>query len=266
MDSPLDVTGDSIELASAARFADRVSNYTRYRPGYPDQALSFIQRETGLVGENVVADLGSGTGIWSRLLLEAGYRVVGVEPSPEMRGVAESTLASFDAFQSVDGRSDQTGLAPDSVDLITAAQAFHWFDISASRRECQRILKDQGFVALLWNERLTDASPFLMDYEALLQAYATDYNQVNHAKLPASVFPGFYGHDKFRVASFPNIQHFDYEGLEGRLLSCSYVPNEEQPGYRPMLDALKKVFEQRAVEGRVAFEYQTRVYCGQLKP
>ena len=265
MDGASAKQSDGEALASAARFAERVANYIRYRPSYPAETISFLLESIGIAAGGVVADLGSGTGIWSRLLLEAALEVRGVEPNAEMRQAAESALGSCDRFQSLSGRSDQTGLEPGSVDLITAAQAFHWFDVPATRKECMRILKPDGFVSLLWNERQIDSSEFMIDYEALLQTYATDYNDVNHTNLAEPVFREFYGHDTYCVARFPNVQHFDYEGVEGRLLSCSYVPNEGQKGYEPMLKALHKIFVERAVEGQIAFEYQTVVYCGRLE-
>lgn len=123
------------------RFSDRVENYVRYRPGYPRALLECLAREHGLDPAHAVADIGSGTGILSELLLRNGNAVFGVEPNAEMRAAAERLLRGQAKFHSVDGRAEATTLPTASVDWITAAQAFHWFDVSAARREFRRILR-----------------------------------------------------------------------------------------------------------------------------
>ena len=150
------------------RFSDRVDNYVRYRPSYPTAVLETLRSECDLSVATVVADIGSGTGILTRLFLENGNRVYGVEPNAEMRGAAEKLLRDFPGFESVAGTAEETGLAANSIDLVVAAQAFHWFDPDRAGMEFQRILRPGGWVALVWNERLVGASPFLREYEELL--------------------------------------------------------------------------------------------------
>src|SRR5437879_9326158 len=165
---------------ATSRFSDRVENYVRYRPGYPPQALETLKAECGLSADYVIADIASGTGIWTRLLLENGNRVFGVEPNAEMRTAGERLLAGFSRFTSIKGTAESTTLPDRSVDLVTAAQAAHWFDRPRARREFLRILKPGGWLVLLWNERRTDSRPFLRDYEQLLLTYGTDYQEVRH--------------------------------------------------------------------------------------
>jgi len=153
---------------ATSRFSDRVANYVLYRPGYPPQALQALQTECGLAPNHVIADIASGTGIWTRLLLENGNAVFGIEPNAEMREAGERLLQAFPNFTSLAGTAEATTLASQSVDFVTAAQAAHWFDRARSRREFVRILKPGGWLALLWNERVTDTTPFLRDYEQLL--------------------------------------------------------------------------------------------------
>src|SRR5712691_7831802 len=135
------------------RFSNRVADYVRYRPGYPPAVLDLLRTDCGLRPDHVVADIGSGTGILSKLFLENGNRVFGVEPNAEMRQAGEEYLASYDGFSSIEGSAESTTLADSSVDFITAAQAFHWFDPQAARREFARILKPGGWVVILWNDR-----------------------------------------------------------------------------------------------------------------
>jgi ubiquinone/menaquinone biosynthesis C-methylase UbiE len=146
-----------------SRFSGRVENYIRYRPGYPPEVLNALKTECGLKSRHVIADIASGTGIWTRRLLENGNPVFGVEPNAEMREAGERLLAEFPKFTSIAGPAEATTLADQSVDFVTAAQAAHWFDRARSRQEFARILKPGGWLVLLWNERLTDSTPFLRD-------------------------------------------------------------------------------------------------------
>lgn len=247
---------------ATSRFSDRVDNYVRYRPGYPPEALRTLERECGLKPDHIVADLASGTGIWTRMLLQNGNRVFAVEPNPEMRQAGERLLAEFPRFTSVVGTAEATTLPEASVDFVTAAQAAHWFDPPKARREFARILKPGGWLVLLWNERLTDSTPFLRDYEQLLLSFGTDYQEVRHEH---TMVNQFFDPAPFQERIFANRQEFDYAGVEGRLLSSSYAPGPENANYLPMLQELRRIFDAHAVAGRAIFEYKTRVYFGQLK-
>ncbi|HEY3974575.1 MAG TPA: class I SAM-dependent methyltransferase [Candidatus Sulfotelmatobacter sp.] len=248
---------------ATSRFSDRVEHYVRYRPGYPAEVLQVLKTECGLQSGHVIADIASGTGIWTRVLLEHGNHVFGVEPNAEMRQAGERLLASFPKFTSVSGTAEATTLPNHSVDFVTAAQAAHWFDRARARAEFVRILKPGGWLVLLWNERLTDSTPFLRDYEQLLLTYGTDYEEVRHERTTDSVNE-FFDPAPFHERVFPMQQEFDYAGVEGRLLSSSYAPGPEDPKHTPMLQELRRIFEMRAVDGRIAFEYKTRVYYGRV--
>jgi SAM-dependent methyltransferase len=249
---------------ATSRFSGRVENYIRYRPGYPPGVLKALQTECGLTSGHVIADIASGTGIWTRLMLENGNPVFGVEPNPEMREAGERLLAEFPKFTSIAGTAEATTLADQSVDFVTAAQAAHWFDRARSRREFARILKPAGWLVLLWNERLTDSTPFLRDYENLLLSFGTDYQDVRHERTTEAVNE-FFDPAPFQARAFPKQQEFDYAGLEGRLLSSSYVPGPESPKHAPMLRELRRVFDAHAVAEQVICEYKTRLYFGRLR-
>jgi len=245
------------------RFSDRVENYVRYRPGYPPEVLDSLKLECGLTPEHVIADVASGTGIWTQTLLENGNPVFGVEPNPEMRQAGQRLLAAFQRFTSVVGTAEATSLADRSVDFVTVAQAAHWFDRGRARQEFVRILRSDGWLVLLWNERLTDSTPFLQEYEQLLLTYGTDYKEVRHERTTDAVNE-FYDPAPYRERVFPMRQEFDYAGLEGRLLSSSYAPGPGHPNHEPMLTELRRIHELHAAGGRVAFEYKTLVYFGRL--
>jgi SAM-dependent methyltransferase len=245
------------------RFSSRVDNYVRYRPGYPAAILDLLKNECGLTPDSVIADIASGTGIFTRMLLENGNRVFGVEPNDEMRRAGESFLRSFANLTGVAGTAEATTLPGHSVDLITAAQAAHWFDRVKARREFIRILKAGGWAVLLWNERRTSSTPFLREYEHLLLTYGTDYHEVRHERTTAEI-ANFFAPSAFRSSAFEMRQDVDYSALQGRLLSSSYTPMPDHANYEPMLRELRRVFEAYQVNQRVSLEYNTRVYYGQL--
>jgi SAM-dependent methyltransferase len=249
---------------ATSRFSDRVENYVRYRPGYPAEVMQTLKNECALAPSHVIADIASGTGIWTRMLLKNGNPVFGVEPNAEMRAAGERLLAEFPKFTSVSGTAESTTLANQSVDFVTAAQAAHWFDRAPARREFIRILKPGGWVVLLWNERVTDSTEFLRKYEHLLLTFGTDYEEVRHERTTESVNE-FFDPTPFQERVFAMRQEFDYVGVEGRLLSSSYAPGPDHPQYAAMLSELQSIFAACAVEGRVAVDYKTRVYFGRLR-
>lgn len=249
---------------STQRFSDRVENYVRYRPRYPMIVLDVLRREIGLEPNWTVADLGSGTGISCELFLAEGYAVYGVEPNEAMRSAAERLLAGFPMFHSVEGTAEATTLDAASFDLVIAAQAFHWFDIPRVRAECQRILRSSGWVVLLWNTRQIDTTPFLREYEALLQRHGTDYTKVQHNNIDAAQMDAFYGAGQWRRFTVENAQQLDLDGVGGRVLSSSYVPNLGEPGCEEMLADLEQLFAKHAEQGRVSLDYVTEIYFGRI--
>jgi SAM-dependent methyltransferase len=245
------------------RFSSRVDNYVRYRPGYPREVLDLLKKECGLTADSVIADIASGTGIFTQVLLENGNRVFGVEPNAEMRRAGEEFLRSYSRFSSIAGTAEATTLPGHSVDLVTAAQAAHWFDRENARREFVRILKSGGWCVLLWNERRTDSTPFLREYEKLLLKYGTDYQEVRHERTTAEI-TDFFSPTPFRSSALEMSQDVDYAGLEGRLLSSSYTPTPDHANYQAMLRELRRIFDAHQINDRVSLDYNTLVYYGQL--
>lgn len=248
----------SVSSDATTRFSDRVADYVRYRPSYPDALFDVLREETGLAGAADVADVGAGTGIASALFLARGHAVYAVEPNEAMRAAAEAALGGHPNFRSLAGTAEATGLADGCVDLVVAAQAFHWFDPAPTAREFARILRPGGHVALIWNTRRTD-SAFLQAYEALLLAYATDYGAVDHRRIEARALRDSFGRAPVR-RTLPNEQRFDRDALRGRLLSSSYAPAPGHPRHTPMLDALDAIFDAHADAGEVVVAYDTELY------
>lgn len=249
---------------SKTRFSNRVADYVRYRPSYPDKLIQTLRAEAGLTPQSTVADVGSGTGISATLFLQLGCTVYGVEPNAEMRGAAETLLAGQTKFHSINATAEATSLGDASVDLIAAGQAFHWFDRERTRAEFARILKPNAYVALFWNSRRTDSTAFLEGYESLLNEFATDYQQINHTNIDRNIIAAFFAPQSFEYRSFPSFQDFDYDGLRGRLLSSSYAPAAGQPRHDEMLVALETLYRDHKVNDQVRFEYDTEVYFGRL--
>lgn len=247
------------------RFSSRVANYIAYRPGYPRTLVDLLAEHHGLTATKIVADIGSGTGLLTRLFLDAGCAVFGVEPNREMRAAGERLLSDFTRFSSVAGTAEATTLPEASVDLIVAGQAFHWFDREPARAEFSRILRPGGNVALIWNVRLRDATPFMAEYERLLAEFSTDYDVSHDMQFDGALVMSFFAPAACRVYTVRHRQIFDAAGLRGRLLSSSYVPDAGHPRHDAMLAALDGLFARYQSGGQVAFEYDATMYVGRLE-
>lgn len=249
---------------ATTRFSSRVDDYVKYRPGYPIEVLDLLADRCGMTKDSAVADIGSGTGILTRLFLENGNTVVGVEPNKDMREAAERLLVEYAQFGSLDGSAEATNLPPLSVSFLIAAQAFHWFDREKTRAEWLRVLKPGGWAVLVWNDRRVDSTPFLAEYEAALNAFSTDYKEINHKNVQdEKLIQPFFGGEIFN-ARFDNFQHFDLDGLVGRVASSSYAPERGTDRFKEMEALLSRIFAKHEKNGRVTFEYDTVVYYGQM--
>lgn len=246
------------------RFSDRVEDYVKYRPGYPAAIIPFLRDAMGLMPTWTVADVGSGTGNLSRLFLDYGNRVFGIEPNAAMRFAGSELLREYGRYHAVGGTAEATTLKDRTVNLVAAGQAFHWFDPVAAKVEFSRILVPEGQVALVWNDRRTDATPFLGAYEDLLLSDGIDYAEVNHRNVDGVRLSAFFGAEPYGAEVFANRQSFDWDGLYGRAMSSSYVPGPGHERHAAFTEKLRDVFERYAEDGQVAFEYDTRLYYGRL--
>jgi len=267
----------------------RVEHYLQSRPHYPQAILEVLKRECHLTQQALIADIGSGTGMLTAVFLSNGNRVFGIEPDPEMRAAAEYVLGKYPTFTSIAAGAEATGLPDRSVDMVTAGQAFHWFDRERARKEFARILVPRGWVVLVWNRQRTAGTPFLVALEQFWQTYLTreglqavaagrDLTLLLQATNPVYQWrlePGrvsqeliapFFGSDSFAMQAFENPQVYDSEGLKGRVLSAGSAPQADHPRYAEMLEALEAIFRMHQVNGRVTIDYETQVWYGQLSP
>jgi len=245
------------------RFSNRSDNYARFRPGYPAGVIETLKARCGLSEASVIADVGSGTGILTELFLQNSNSVFAIEPNDAMRLTAERLLKNYEKLRSINATAEATTLGTESIDFVTAAQAFHWFDRPRAKTEFARILKPRGWVVLIWNERLLDSTAFLRAYEDLLLHYGTDYEKVRHENVTGEIAE-FFSPESFELQVLQNAQHFDFEALTGRLLSSSYAPDQDHRNFAPMLRELEGIFQANQHYGMVSFEYETKVYYGHL--
>jgi SAM-dependent methyltransferase len=253
-----------MSILSTERFSSRVEAYLKYRPHYPKEVIYALREKTGLRPNHIIADVGSGTGFSTELFLENGNFVYAIEPNAPMREAGEHYLATFKNFRSINATAEVTTLPDRSVDYIVAGQAFHWFNFDLAYEEFKRILKPGGWIVILWNDRETDTTPFLLDYEALLQEFGTDYNEINHRNFDSKKVRAFFRGADVTELEFENIQRLDYDGVEGRLLSSSYVPNVGDAQYAPMLEELHAIFDRHDKSGKIDMRYKTLLYAGQI--
>ena len=247
------------------RFSNRVEDYVRYRPSYPAEVVTTLQRECGLTAASIIGDIGAGTGILSQLFLSNGNTVYVVEPNERMRSAAIQWLGGQPRFQAVAGSAEETTMAAASVDFVTVGQAFHWFDRERAKQEFTRILRPSGWIVLLWNDRDETSTPFAREYEQLIVTYGKDYLQVKHRNISESDIAEFFRPARMMVRRFSNFQDFDLDGLLGRLRSSSYVPAAGERDHEEIMRAAGDLFARYQVEGQVRMEYETVMYFGRVK-
>lgn len=211
-----------------------------------------------------MVDLGSGTGIFTRLLLDYGASVLAVEPNADMRAEAERALAGYKGFLSIDGRAEATTLNLAPADLVVAAQAFHWFDVAAARAEHARIAKSHAHAAFIWNDRDTSGNEFLARYDEILTKYCSGYARLQgHADTPEK-FDAYFGKGKWTRHTAPNSQSLDRTLLVARVMSSSYAPALDSAEYTAMVAALGEAFDRHAENGAVTIPYRTIVIGGRI--
>lgn len=254
-------------------FSGRVEDYVKARPSYPAAVIPILRDACSLGPKAVVADLGSGTGLFTRRLLESGASVHAVEPNEEMRAAAEATLRTAPAFHSVAGSAEATTLPTACVDIVTAAQAFHWFDVDRTRAEMTRILRNSAppgsaeranNVVLVWNDRHLDDTPLLRAYEELLVRTCPKYRALQGKADAVDKFDALLGAGLWKKHTVPNEQRLDREGLVNRLISSSYAPKAGEPHYEATVGELRAIFDRHAEDGAIALLYTTVIIIGRL--
>lgn len=246
------------------KFDGRADAYVRGRPGYARELLEYLHGHLSLSDESVFADIGSGTGKLTMQLLERGYTVFAVEPNDEMRRSAEGLLSAHPGFISVDGTAANTGLREASVDHVVAAQAFHWFDAEAFKRECSRILRPSGMVILVYNSRDT-SSELVMENERLCRKFCPDFKGFSGGiNEEPSRMERFFDGD-YDAVSFENDLIYTEEGFIQRMLSSSYSPKPGDEGYDDFILSLRDFFCAYSYDGeRFLMPNHTTAYMGHI--
>jgi SAM-dependent methyltransferase len=246
------------------RFSTRVEAYREHRPRYPREILDVLRRDCALTSQTVIADVAAGTGLLAEVFLENGNRVVAVEPNAAMRAVCEELRCRFPRLRCFDGTAEATGLPEHLVDMITVGQAMHWFDLDAARREFARILRPGGWCVVVYNHRKMRGDGFHEGYERILVEFGRDYGLLQSSHLTEDRLAEFFLPASMRCAAFANAQELTLEGLRGRALSSSYMPQEGDAKYPVMMDAVDALFARRTRDGVVRMEYECAVCWGQI--
>jgi SAM-dependent methyltransferase len=249
---------------STERFSNRADDYVKYRPGYPPAVIGYLKDQFDLAPDKKIADIGAGTGISTAIFLDAGCAVWAVEPNREMRGKLTGLVNLYPRLTVVDATAERTTLPDNMVDMIVAGQAFHWFDAEKSKTEFRRILKQDGSVVLIWNERNTN-TPFEIEYEDLIVKNGKDYLKIDHRNISDRDIEKFFYPQICDIKIFDNYQSFDYDGLKGRLMSSSYMPVKGESGYEEMITGLEKLFAKYNRNGCIRINYDTKVFAGRFK-
>jgi len=246
------------------KFDGRGKIYAKYRPAYPKEFIEYLYSDVGIKKDSIVADIGSGTGILTRQLLEAGNSVFAVEPNSDMRAVAEVDLSAFSGFVSINGSAENTTLDAHSVDFVTVAQAFHWFDRAKFKTECGRISKPNSKIILVWNSR--DLCSETVKYgDEVNRKYCPNFKGISGGMRGGENENDFYSDfflRKYESKVFQNNLTFDLDGFIGRNLSASYALKESDENYPAYIAELIACFNTHAVDGKMIMPNVTKSYIG----
>ena len=256
--------GSLAAIDPTQRFSDRVESYRLHRPGYPPAVADLLARKCGLSDRSVIADVAAGTGLLAEILLAHGLNVIAVEPNQQMREACTTLTAQYPHLRCIDGTAEATGLHDNSVNLITVGQAMYWFDLKRTRAEFVRVLKDGGWCAIIYNNRRMAGDSLHEGYERILVDFGNDYETVKHSHLTEDRIAAFFAPNAMHGAHFENSQQLTHEGLMGRILSSSYMPQVGQPRYEEMCSAAADLFARNEVSGKVRMDYDCVVFYGQL--
>lgn len=252
-----------LSLDNSQKFTGKGNIYQQYRPDYAPEAMQYLKEKLGIGPGASVADVGSGTGIFTRQLLLLVARVYAVEPNPDMRAEAERQLAAFPGFRSIAGRDSDTTLPDQSVNLVSAAQAFHWFERAAFRLECRRILKPGGKVLLVWNQR-DHTSPVNQASKQIFNEYCPDFKGFSGGMNQRDArIESFFSHG-YELLQFVYPIYYTREGYIGRCLSASYAILSDNPRYEAFVAALGQVFDQHEQNGKLLLSNTTVFHLGSV--
>jgi SAM-dependent methyltransferase len=244
-------------------FSSKVADYAASRPTYPDALFTTLESYGVLTRDCHVADIGAGTGLFTASLLQRGCRVSAVEPNADMLAVANERFSGHVRYVGIYATAEATSLKARSIDVVTCAQAFHWFDALAVRKEWLRILKPSGHVVLTWNTRPLD-DPLQNAFDDLLVRFAGEKHTALQARQQLEGVPAFFAGMPFQELAFANTQQLDRAGFVSLLLSRSTMPDRTSPLGHAAVEAASKLFDAFAQNGAVTMHYLTAAFLGRL--
>lgn len=249
---------------SVSRFSRKAALYDRFRPHYPPELVAFLKASIAPDPGKTVADIAAGTGIFTEQIAQWGNPVFVVEPNRAMSRLARRRLSGFKNCVFVNGTAESTRLPSQSIDLIVSAQAFHWFDLTKTKAEFQRIGRHNLLVAVVWNLRNTDSS-FEQAYESLILAYGMDYLSLSQRRMDTEEVLSFFAPDSPEYRIFEHADFLTLEQLHGRILSYSFMPGETSPVYEELLEEITAMFNRYQKDGKVQLSYKTRLFIGGIQ-
>jgi SAM-dependent methyltransferase len=244
-----------------AVFSAKVADYMASRPDYPDALFDLLVQRCPPAAVSQVVDVGAGTGLFTQGLLARSYPVLAVEPNPAMRAAADAQLRGHSGYRSAEGSAEAVPLPDRSANLITAAQAFHWFEIDAARRECQRLLVPGGLVALVWNDRVLE-DPLHRAFDEVCEAFGGKRRGALLAHEDRSRVPSFFDRGSAETLSWPHVQKLDAAGFAALAFSRSYMPLRDSSAGRQVAADMQRIFETFAHDNHVAVRYRSVMTIG----
>ncbi|MBN1500935.1 MAG: class I SAM-dependent methyltransferase [Spirochaetes bacterium] len=242
------------------KFSTKVSNYEKYRPSYPDSLFIYLKKN-GLINQTMhAADIGAGTGIFTALLAPHVKSVFAVEPNEQMMASCRKHCNGQSNVGYIISEAEQTGLQNASVDLITAAQSFHWFDRDQSKTEFKRILKPEGNVMLIWNSRIPD-SAVNQEYEEIIKRVCSEFKGADFLK---DNFQDFFREGNCSFLRFPNNLSKTLESFIGGALSASYAPDCNDSTFDSFINELTQLFVKHSINNILTIPTYTRCCIGKL--
>lgn len=249
------------EMNYMNRFDGKGEIYAKARPKYAAGLFEYLKDTLNVAADSIFADVGSGTGIFTEQLLDCKYKVFAVEPNADMRKKAEEKLSGNKNFVSVNGNDGNIGVPDNSVDFVTAAQSFHWFNGDAFKGECKRILKPGGKVILVYNSRDVTAE-CTKALVSLRRKYNPEFNGFSNGISAQRCLSFFAGEcDIFRT---DNTQFYDRPGYINRVLSSSYSLKDDDDGYPEYIKEIGEIFDAFSVNGIIAVPTETIAYIGKI--
>lgn len=254
-------------MSNTEKFTGRVSAYVAYRERYdPEKVLPVLREWCGLEPNWTVADIGAGTGMLSDVFLEAGNRVLAIEPNAEMREACLHLHQDNAALSTVDGTAEATGLPNASVDAIAVGRALHWFDLEATLPEFRRILRPHGWVIIVAFGRSKEGREENIAYEEFLRPFTKEGEGTRVTYAVYQRLRDYFHGGEFHNKEIPGEMSLDWESLRGLTLSLSHAPLPGTPQFAPFEASLSRYFDKYQQNGKVTLTTSYWINAARFAP